>query len=73
MRSRGIEESAARRLLLLAFANECLDRMKSAPVREYLHDLVQGWLPGVSSSNSRTDGEEAVEREEAGRRWEEVG
>jgi Fe-S cluster assembly protein SufD len=73
MRSRGIEESAARRLLLLAFANECLDRMKSAPVREYLHDLVQGWLPGVSSGNSRTDGEEAVEREEAGRRWEEVG
>jgi Fe-S cluster assembly protein SufD len=75
MRSRGIEESAARGLLLLAFANECLDRMKSAPVREYLRDLVQGWLPGTSSSTSRTDTdtEEAVEREGVGRRWEEVG
>jgi Fe-S cluster assembly protein SufD len=73
MRSRGIEESAARRLLLLAFANECLDRMKSVPVREYLHDLVQGWLPGTSSSSRRTDREETVEREAVGRRWEEVG
>ncbi|HZP34112.1 MAG TPA: Fe-S cluster assembly protein SufD [Candidatus Acidoferrales bacterium] len=72
MRSRGIEESAARGLLLLAFANECLDRMKSTPVREYLHELVQGWLPGTSS-RGRTDRDEAVERQEPGRRWEEVG
>jgi len=69
MRSRGIEETDARSLLLLAFANECLDRMKSAPVRDYLRDLVQGWLPGTSHS---TNGNSARAGEVA-RRWEEVG
>jgi Fe-S cluster assembly protein SufD len=69
MRSRGIEETEARSLLLLAFANECLDRMKSAPVRDYLRDLVQGWLPGTSAS---TNGKSAPAGEVT-RRWEEVG
>ena len=69
MRSRGIEETEARSLLLLAFANECLDRMKSAPVRDYLRDLVQGWLPGTSAS---ANGKSAAAGEVA-RRWEEVG
>ena len=69
MRSRGIEETEARSLLLLAFANECLDRMKSAPVRDYLRDLVQGWLPGTTAS---TNGKSAPAGEVA-RRWEEVG
>jgi Fe-S cluster assembly protein SufD len=69
MRSRGIEEAAARAILLLAFANECLDRMKCAPVREYLQDLVQGWLPGTSASSAEVPAPGA----EAARRWEEVG
>ena len=69
MRSRGIEENEARALLLLAFANECLDRMKCVPVRDYLRDLVQGWLPGTSAS---TNGNFAHAGEVA-RRWEEVG
>ena len=69
MRSRGIEETEARSLLLLAFANECLDRMKCAPVRDYLRDLVQGWLPGTTAS---TNGKSAAAGEPA-RRWEEVG
>jgi Fe-S cluster assembly protein SufD len=69
MRSRGIEETEARSLLLLAFANECLDRMKSAPVRDYLRDLVQGWLPGTTAS---TNGK-SVPAGEVARRWEEVG
>ena len=34
LRSRGIDEVSARKLLLLAFASECLDRMKQGPVRE---------------------------------------
>jgi Fe-S cluster assembly protein SufD len=69
MRSRGIEETDARGLLLLAFANECLDRMKCAPVRDYLRDLVQGWLPGTSNStNAKT-----AHGGEVSRRWEEVG
>ncbi len=69
MRSRGIEETEARSLLLLAFANECLDRMKSAPVRDYLRDLVQGWLPGTSASTNGKHGPAG----EVARRWEEVG
>jgi Fe-S cluster assembly protein SufD len=69
MRSRGIEEASARGLLLLAFANECLDRMKCRPVRDYLQDLVQGWLPGTSTP----PGADATRTGEAARRWEEVG
>lgn len=69
MRSRGIEETEARSLLLLAFANECLDRMKSAPVRDYLRDLVQGWLPGTTASTN----DKSAAAGEVARRWEEVG
>ena len=69
LRSRGIDEASARGLLLLAFANECLDRMKCRPVRDYLQDLVQGWLPGIST----LAGEGAAPTDEVVRRWEEVG
>ena len=34
LRSRGIDEASARRLLLVAFANECLERMKESGIRE---------------------------------------
>jgi len=70
LRSRGIEETSARELLLLAFANECLDRMKCQPVREYLRDLVQGWLPGIPAPDG---GDDAARTGEVPRRWEEVG
>ena len=68
LRSRGIDEASARGLLLLAFANECLDRMKCRPVRDYLQDLVQGWLPGIS-----TPAGGGAAPDEVVRRWEEVG
>jgi Fe-S cluster assembly protein SufD len=41
LRSRGIDELSARRLLLVAFASECLDRMKEGPVRVHVEKLVQ--------------------------------
>ena len=69
LRSRGIDEASARGLLLLAFANECLDRMKCRPVREYLQDLVPGWLPGILTPVAG----EAAPTAEVARRWEEVG
>jgi len=69
MRSRGIDETSARGILLLAFANECLDRMKCQPVREYLQDLIQAWLPGTVTPA----GAGAAPAEDAARRWEEVG
>lgn len=69
MRSRGIDEASARRLLLLAFANECLDRIKSLPLREYLSGVVQQWLRGAGESP-------VAQRDASGRefdrRWEEV-
>ena len=69
MRTRGIDEASARRLLLLAFANECLDRMKCRQVRKYLVGVVQRWLPEVFASARAT----AAGAGEVERRWEEVG
>lgn len=45
LRSRGLDEAAARHVLLLAFANECLDRMNSPQVREHLEKLVVAGMP----------------------------
>src|SRR6266705_3225802 len=45
LRSRGLAEAAARHVLLLAFANECLDRMNSPQVRDHLEKLVVAGLP----------------------------
>ncbi len=45
LRSRGLDEVSARHALLLAFANECLDRMNSQEVRDHLERLVVEGLP----------------------------
>ncbi len=67
LRSRGIDEVSARRLLLMAFAGECLDRMKAGTAREYAEALIQkhlqtiaNHLPGAPSGEGQ-------------RNWEEVG
>jgi Fe-S cluster assembly protein SufD len=71
LRSRGIDEVSARKLLLFAFASECLDRMKQGPVRKHAEELINRSLfqmansaPGASTENRRED---------TGRNWEEVG
>ncbi len=71
LRSRGIDEVSARKLLLFAFASECLDRMKQGPVREHVEGLINGCLfqmansaPGASTENRRED---------TARNWEEIG
>jgi Fe-S cluster assembly protein SufD len=66
LRSRGLDEVAARRLLLYAFASECLDRMRTGPVRTYLEGLTTGWLPEGTSAPRAT-------RAEVERNWEELG
>ena len=43
LRSRGIDETSARKLLLMAFASECLDRMKEESVRSRIEQLVSGF------------------------------
>ena len=70
LRSRGIDEQGARKLLLLAFANECLDRMKEEPVREYLAQLINDHLFGMEHA---ADGVPTPSGEDKGRNWEEVG
>ena len=40
LRSRGIDESTARQMLLLAFASECLDRMKEDAARTFIAKLI---------------------------------
>jgi len=71
LRSRGIDELSARKLLLFAFASECLDRMKPGPAREHVEGLIQRRLRRVANSAkspaTRTIGEEI------GRNWKEVG
>ena len=71
LRSRGIDEVSARKLLLFAFATECLDRMKQGPVRKHVEGLINRCLfqmansaPGASTENRRED---------IGRSWEEIG
>jgi Fe-S cluster assembly protein SufD len=71
LRSRGIDEVSARKLLLFAFANECLDRMKQGPVRKHVEALINQCLfqmansaPGASTENRGED---------TGRNWEEIG
>jgi len=66
-RSRGLDEAAAQRMLLLAFANESLHRMNPGPMRAHLESLLQQWL-------SRRGGASAMSSSvEAERHWEEVG
>lgn len=45
LRSRGIADASARQLLLYAFANESLQRMKISAIREHLETLVKQWAP----------------------------
>src|SRR2546421_12799049 len=64
MRSRGIDEVSARRLLLFAFASECFERMQSGAVREYLETVIRQWLP---------EGRQIAAVSPVERHWEEVG
>jgi len=70
LRSRGIDEISARKLLLLAFASECLDRMKPNPARDHVEKLIHGHLLEVANSVRKIA---VANREKAGRSWEEIG
>jgi Fe-S cluster assembly protein SufD len=70
LRSRGLDEAGARQLLLLAFASECVERMKSGPAQVYVERLIHEQLRPLRGfhSNQDSDGSTA-----GGRNWEEVG
>lgn len=48
LRSRGLDPSAARRLLTCAFAREVVDRMGPGPIRVEIDALLTQWLSGVT-------------------------
>ena len=68
LRSRGIAEIDARRLLLEAFAGECLDRMHPGPVRNHAQRLIDQYLSAIALSGPAIEASEnAVEKN-----WKEV-
>jgi Fe-S cluster assembly protein SufD len=75
LRSRGLNETQARGLLLYAFAHESLGRMKPGVVREWLNGLVVASLPvSPVSKLLNTEGTEGTEgTEKKGLNWQEAG
>jgi Fe-S cluster assembly protein SufD len=71
LRSRGIDEVSARRLLLQAFASECLDRMKPGAARDYVGSLIQAHLLTIAEHLPGQSDPQSGETKE--RSWEEVG
>jgi Fe-S cluster assembly protein SufD len=70
LRSRGIDEISARKLLLLAFANECLDRMAANPAREHVERLINEHLLTIANS---TKSLAKLTSGDSRRNWEEIG
>jgi len=52
LRSRGIDEASARRLLLVAFASECLERMKEGGIRKHIEKLINGCILQMATVRS---------------------
>jgi Fe-S cluster assembly protein SufD len=57
LRSRGIDEASARRFLLLAFAGECMARMKDGPVRRRAEILVNQYVLRITGGFCLEPGE----------------
>jgi Fe-S cluster assembly protein SufD len=60
LRSRGIAEAAARQLLLLAFASECLDRMAEGPARSHVETLIHQHLAHLTRASNNGKASEAA-------------
>jgi len=74
LRSRGIDEVSARKLLLMAFASECLDRMHPGAARDHVEKLIHEHLLRLAAAAPR-DNQQLRTRVSAphGRNWEEIG
>jgi Fe-S cluster assembly protein SufD len=76
LRSRGIDEVSARKLLLMAFASECMDRMKAGPAREHVQKLIHEHLLTLAAAAPRKDQEPRTRvagPHGSDRNWEEIG
>ncbi len=56
LQSRGISESEARKLLLMAFAEECVERMHSEVARKHIEGLIRGHLLFMESAPHMPNG-----------------
>ena len=73
LRSRGIDEASARRILLVAFANECLERMKEGGIRKHVEKLInERVLQMATVRGGAATNQVEARREDAGRRLEEI-
>jgi Fe-S cluster assembly protein SufD len=70
LRSRGIDEVSARRLLLSAFARECVERMNPGIARTHVGRLLDAHLLSIAQSSPAQVG---TDRKQIERNWEEVG
>jgi Fe-S cluster assembly protein SufD len=70
LRSRGLDEVAARKLLLLAFARECLDRMKEGATRDHVEALVNEALLQAATA---TQSASSSKNNHSGCNWQEIG
>jgi Fe-S cluster assembly protein SufD len=68
LRSRAIDERTARRLLLMAFAGECLERMKPGLARDHAEQLIHQHLLSLADHLPRGTESKPLETS-----WEEVG
>jgi Fe-S cluster assembly protein SufD len=70
LQSRGIDEASARKILLLAFAGECLEHMKLGPAREHAERLIQSHLLSLGSCSPGRESTSRLPDMETS--WEEV-
>ena len=70
LRSRGIDEVSARRLLLSAFAREWVERMHPGAARIYSEKLIEAHLLSMDQTSLSLP---TADQEPVGRTWEEVG
>jgi Fe-S cluster assembly protein SufD len=70
LRSRGIDELSARRVLLAAFANQCVERMKPGVARNHAEGLIEAHLLSLAQTSDLQLGARSDQIE---RNWEEVG
>jgi Fe-S cluster assembly protein SufD len=52
LRSRGIDDATARRMLVFAFANEVLEKLRIVPVREHLTADLDRWLSDTRGTDA---------------------
>ena len=55
LQSRGLDEGSARKLLLLAFAGECLERVENTATRAHAENLIKNWMERLGEDCKRRD------------------